>query len=154
MDSLGQYPFLDTYLLPLLDKCNLFQIWLDCAALETTLSHFRGLREALNQHSRDWQEYFQCSVDLMNPLPGEWITNFSAFEKVLLWRICAPNRVCTNISVECWKQCILFLIDKQTPTKFYLLVMLYLVNYHYFKFSDIFDPWCYLCLQGASLYRL
>ena len=38
------------------------KVWLDCAALETTLTCFRGLRDSFKKHSVQWQEYFKVSV--------------------------------------------------------------------------------------------
>ena len=35
------------------------QVWLDCAALETTLACFKGLRDSLKKYSTQWQEYFK-----------------------------------------------------------------------------------------------
>ena len=38
------------------------KVWLDCAALETTLTCFKGLRDSFKAHSVQWQEYFKVSV--------------------------------------------------------------------------------------------
>ncbi|XP_052095798.1 dynein heavy chain domain-containing protein 1-like isoform X11 [Mytilus californianus] len=70
------------------------QIWIDCLVLEQLHHCYHGLRKSLVQNSIQWQEYFQHPIAIMNPVPGMTMQELSVFQKCILWKICAPQRLC------------------------------------------------------------
>lgn len=69
------------------------QAWVDCLVLEQVHHAFHGLRKSLIMNSDQWKEYFQHPVSLMNPVPGTTMQDLFIFQKCILWKLAAPDRV-------------------------------------------------------------
>jgi hypothetical protein len=69
------------------------QAWVDCLILEQVHHAFHGLRKSLIANNEQWKEYFEHPVSLMNMVPGMTMQDLFIFQKCILWKFAAPERV-------------------------------------------------------------
>ena len=80
-----------------LDKWMSETQWVALQGLETTLS-FKGLSRDMEKLGEEWQEWATHELAETEPLPGDWNTKLSDFQKLMLVRALRPDRVTGALS--------------------------------------------------------
>eukprot|EP00002_Diphylleia_rotans_P007300 TRINITY_DN1682_c0_g1_i3.p1 TRINITY_DN1682_c0_g1~~TRINITY_DN1682_c0_g1_i3.p1 ORF type:complete len:1955 (-),score=398.96 TRINITY_DN1682_c0_g1_i3:368-6232(-) len=59
-------------------------MWSRCLALEAKLSVFAGLSESITRNLHDWHTFFNAQVIHLQPLPGDWGSVLTDFQRLLV----------------------------------------------------------------------
>ena len=80
-----------------LDKWMSEAQWVALQGLET-LPAFKGLSRDMEKAGEEWQEWGIHELAETEPLPGEWNTKLSDFQKLMLVRAVRPDRITGALS--------------------------------------------------------
>ena len=80
-----------------LDKWMTEAQWVALQGLET-LAAFKGLSRDMEKMGEEWQEWGMHELAETQPLPGDWNTKLSDFQKLMLVRAVRPDRITGALS--------------------------------------------------------